>query len=214
MNYIYDVIVNLNNMLVDFFEWNKSDSINHLRKTPLIKVDTNTLFDLTYNKVKVSLDLLKSIENKTETYNNRDLDYLNFTAIFTDTNINVCIKFNKEGINVLKSFLQSEENEEIDEFSQKINAVKIDYIVIDNKRNLHFKTRRELLIDNYVLKNIKLLEKNDDIERLKYIYYDCFNKYIDNKQTILNEIYFEIKNNSFISNKISNFFKLTSVKNN
>lgn len=205
MSYIYDVVVNLTNPIIDYFEWNKSDNITHLRKTPIIKVDSNTLFDLTYNKIKIKSEILSLIKNKSDSYSNKN-DF-EFICVFTDTYTNICVKF-KDGINILKSELQFDINEEIDEFSHKLNTIKIDYDIIENNYNLVFKTRREKLIENYVTKNIKLLDKNDDIKKLKYIYYDCFNEKCENKDKIIKRLLNEINN---ISEKIYNFLKLTSI---
>ena len=43
MNYIYDIYLNLNNILFDFFDWNKNDKIIHVRKIPIFKVNEELL---------------------------------------------------------------------------------------------------------------------------------------------------------------------------
>ena len=200
MSYIYDIVVNLTNPIIDYFDWNKSDNLTHLRKIPVIKVNTDTLYDLTYNKVKVNMETLFLIKNKTDIKNDN-------IFIFTDTNTNICIKF-KDGINILKSYLQFEIEEEIEDFSFKLNTIKLDYELLEVNNNVIFKTRRESLIENYVIKNIKTLDKNNDIEKLKYSYFDCFNEKCDDKKEIITKIMNNIEN---IDNKIYNFLKLTSI---
>ena len=64
MNYIYDVIANFNNKVYDFYDWNKKDIITHIKKCLIIKTDTKTVYDLTYNSVKISDTLLENIKNK------------------------------------------------------------------------------------------------------------------------------------------------------
>ena len=39
MTYIYDVTLNFNEILYDFFEWNNSDTLTHIRKIPMFKVN-------------------------------------------------------------------------------------------------------------------------------------------------------------------------------
>ena len=44
MNYIYDIYLNLNKNLYDFYEWNKSDNIIHIKK--IIDFLTNCIFSV------------------------------------------------------------------------------------------------------------------------------------------------------------------------
>ena len=53
MNYIYDILLNFNNIPYDIFEWNKDDKILHIRKIPLIKLSTFDLSNLVNKKVKI-----------------------------------------------------------------------------------------------------------------------------------------------------------------
>ena len=41
MNYIYDIYLNFNNQLYDFFDWNKSDKLIHIKSIPIIKISEN-----------------------------------------------------------------------------------------------------------------------------------------------------------------------------
>ena len=36
MNYIYDILINFNENLYDFYDWNLNDQIDHIRKIPVI----------------------------------------------------------------------------------------------------------------------------------------------------------------------------------
>lgn len=212
MNYIYDVIANFNTIPYDFFEWNKIDVITHLKKVPIIKVKQDVIYDLIYKKVKISEELLKYIKNKTEFYSKMDS---NFICIFTDTYINVCIKFTKEGINKYKSFLQIDEDEEVLDLSRKMDEIDFIYQVYGLNYFPNFKTRKEIEIDNYILTNIENLYNNDELEKLKYIHYDCFGKIEEDKNKIYDKINSEIiKNNNILTNRIYDFFRLISSKSN
>ena len=43
MNYIYDVYLNLNDTLYDFFDWNKNDKLMHIKKIPIIMVSNDVI---------------------------------------------------------------------------------------------------------------------------------------------------------------------------
>lgn len=207
MNYIYDVIADFNDIPYDFFEWNKTDDITHFKKVITIKINSQIMYDLIYNKLKVSNELLKHIKNKTEFYSKADS---NFIAIFTDGYINICIKFTKDGINKYKSFLQIEEDDEVLDLSNRLSEFNFEYQVFGKNNIDFFKTRKETEIYNYITKKLDELYNNDDILKLKYIYYDCFDKFEDNKNKIFDDINKAIVKNSTISNKIYEFFKLIS----
>ena len=65
MIYIYDILLNFKNNFFDFFEWNKSDDIVHIRKIPIIKIKSEDLFNIKNNCVKIDNSFLEKIENKT-----------------------------------------------------------------------------------------------------------------------------------------------------
>ena len=208
MNYIYDVIANFNDIPYDFFEWNKIDDITHLKKVIIIKTDSQVLNDLINKKVKVSEDLLKYIKNKTEFYSKSDS---NLIAIFTNGYINICIKFTKDGINKYKSFLQIEEDDEVLELSNRLNEIDFNYQIFGEANICQFKTRKEIEAYNYIVDKIDDLYNKNDVMKLKYIYYDCFDKFEDNKNKIYEEIKQSINDNFEVLNKIYDFFKLISL---
>ena len=102
MNYIYDIYLNFNNSFYDFYEWNKRDKIIHIRKIPTIKVSKKDFYNIKYNKIKISKDFLKTIHNKTEQFNNNKIKYC---TIISDEKDIIAIKFDKNGINHMKSSL-------------------------------------------------------------------------------------------------------------
>ena len=73
MNYIYDILINLQRKLYDFYEWNVSDDITHVRKIPIFKIRTAQLLDLKNNKVVLNSSLLKRISNRTEIFTNHNV---------------------------------------------------------------------------------------------------------------------------------------------
>ena len=42
MNYYYDIVLNLNEELYEFYEWEENDSIDFIKKIPLFRVSTKT----------------------------------------------------------------------------------------------------------------------------------------------------------------------------
>ena len=203
MNYTYDVLLNFNPNLYEFYEWNLTDEIYHIRKIPLFRLKTNELCDLINNDIKVEDTFLKFIQNKTEIFDKKSIKSLKYIALFSDGDRAVAIKFNKNGLITGRSSLLIDEEEEITDivFDQKF--LNINYEILKENTLNQFKTRKEQEIDMFIKEKIT---KETDDDKLKYLYFDCFGKIENNKEKIISQL--KTYNNKEISLKIYNFFNL------
>ena len=172
MNYIYDIYINLNESLYDFYEWNKSDNIIHIKKIPFFIVDSNTLKYMISNKIKVDSNFLKKINNKVEIWS--PIIRIQYCALLCDYNDIIVIQFDKYGYSIKKSFLNVDEENEIIEDIEKSNISNITFKLV-GKTNSLLKTRKQLKIDSFINKELK----NIDNKKLNYICYECLG-YISN----------------------------------
>ena len=150
MNYIYDIYLNLNETLYDFFDWNKNDKIIHIKKIPVIKVNEETFKTLTSNQIKVDDELLLQIYSKTEIWNMNGK--INYCSLFSDNNNIIAIEFNKSGKSIKKSFMYIDEELEVLEIINKLNEKIISFEVLNNQKNV-FKTRNQIKEDDLLIKN-------------------------------------------------------------
>ncbi len=210
MNYIYDVILNFQNMYYDFFEWNDTDEITHIRKIPIIKTTSNQIKIIINNKIKFEKTLLNKINDKTEKFTKNSCKKIKYCFIITDGNHAVALKLNKEGIIDKKSSLQLEENEDVINISSKEKQITLEYEIIKKEEKSQFETRFEINNKKELLQSLK--EIKDDKEKLNYLYLECFNEDEKNKENMYNKIKKEIlePHNNFY--KILNFFKLLKQK--
>lgn len=213
MNYIYDILTNFNDELIDFFEWDKKDDIVRIKKIPIIKINTMDFEIVLKNNIQIEKNLLNTIYLKTDFWNNNrkkdDLYYL----LISDGNGLLALKFNGDGIDIKRSSLMIEEELEVLEICERLDLYDFEYEIID-KINYTLKTRKEKK-DEYFLNNeIIKLERLNDIEKIKYLYFECYGKKENNIVEALNKLKNIIKNdycNEY--NKLYNFFKLTSINN-
>ena len=84
--------------------------------------------------------------------------------------------FNNSGICIGKSRLLLDEEEEVLELISNNKIYKINYKLIKKDKIEYYKTVNEIKKRKYI---IKQLNKTHDVDKLNYIYYDCFNK-VDN----------------------------------
>lgn len=206
MNYIYDIFLNLNENLYDFFDWNKNDKIMHIKKVPIFIVSNQTIKDFISNNIIVSEDLLCEIYNTTEIWNlSEKLDYC---ALFSDNTTIVAIQFNKLGKSIKKSFLLVDEELEVLESITRFKTKKIKY-EISQKINQLLKTRKELSEDSFVKNELKSIDNN----KLKYIYFECFGKQEKDSTVILKNIN-KLSKNSKAYKNLYDILKLTSTSKN
>jgi hypothetical protein len=212
MNYIYDILLNFNNNFYDFFEWNINDDIIHVRKMPIFRVDSNTLKDLTYSNLKINVNFLESIKYKTEIFNNRDINSINYACLLSDGNRVCAIYFNEDGTIKLRSDLLIDEAIEVFDVIESIVETKLDYKIINIKQKDDYKTRNEVEIEQYLIKQINKLKKENETEKLRYLYYECFSIKEFDINKIMERLNNEIKNNwDNVYSKVYNFLKISST---
>ena len=66
MNYIYDIYLNFNKDLYDFFDWNKNDKLIHIKKIPIFKISEENFKMYVHNSIIINNTFLNSVYNKTE----------------------------------------------------------------------------------------------------------------------------------------------------
>ena len=202
-NYIYDIYLNLNKKLYDFFDWNKSDKLVHIKKIPIIKIKKENMKKLIENKINISNDFLNSLFRKTEYWNKKhNIDYC---AIFVDKENAIAIEFNKYGDSIKKSYLSINDELDILEIANKMNEKNIKFKFI-RKENFILKTRNQIKLENFI--NTELKNTNDN--KLKYIYLECFGEKENDKKYILNRIN-KIPKDSKTYKTLYDILKLTSI---
>ena len=203
MNYIYDIYLNLNENLYDFFDWNKNDKLIHIKKIPVIKVSEDIIKSLIANNIKIKDELLAQIYNKTEVWNMNTK--INYCALFATNSDIISIEFDKNGKNISKSVLFIDEELEVLEIVNKLCEKIINFEILNKQKNI-FKTRKQINEDNFICKELK----NMDESRLNYIYFECFGKRAKNKKIILENIK-KLQKNSKIYRNLYDILKLTAT---
>ena len=202
MNYIYDILLNYNDYAYDIFEWNKSDKITHVRKIPLIKLKTYDLLNFINKNIKLDSEFLLKIYKKTELFNKKNIDY---AFVGTDGKIVIAFKIEKGKMKYSQLFLD-EENEVLD-FSVNLTFTDIKYNVINSKNRDYLITRNEKMMKKYIYDELKKIK---DIEKLNFLYLECFNKKSEN---VIIDIYKDLNSNfDNIYVKFYKILKMTMIK--
>ena len=210
MNYVYDILLNFNECLYDFYDWNLNDNIYHIRRIPLCKVDTKTLLDLKQTVVQVTDEFLKRIDQKTEVFEKHKLEKIRYACVFSDGLESLALVFDEQGISKKGSTLLLEEETEVNELCLRIDEEQFSIKKLSPRINHDSKTRLEVEKEQFILREIKELEEKQKHDKLKYLFYDCFNQKEENISNIIEKIKLTLKdNNSMIRDQLYDLLKLT-----
>ena len=142
MNYAFDVCLNFNKELYNFYEWNEEDNIIYFLKIPVFKIEEELINDFIKNDVRVDNIFLRKIYNKNQVYFKKN--DLHYSCILVTSNYAIGLNFNEKGFIIGKSYLSLEEETEVIEFAKFIKYSIINYKIIrKNNDKERYLTRKE-----------------------------------------------------------------------
>ena len=195
MSYVYDIVLNYNEELFDFYEWKRDDSIYHIKRISLVKVDSKTYNEIYDNIVKFDNDFLLTIFNKCEYYTNRKIETIPYAFLLTDSYRVLGLLLDNNGKIVKYSSLLLDEEEDILDLCYKLADTAIKYKIISRRDNSELLTRMEKSIIKYIKKDLNNSYNKKDINKLKYLYYEYFNKQSDELEEIYQKLMNELEVN-------------------
>ncbi|MBE6147703.1 MAG: DUF3603 family protein [Firmicutes bacterium] len=175
MIYIYDILLNFNDgLLYEFYEWSSNDDIENMKKIKLVKVDKRD-FDC-FSKCKVCIDssFLLKIFKTCEVYTNKSVEVIDYCCLFSDGSRVLAIEFDKNGESICRSKLLLDEEEEISSLASNLEFTEISYRILNEEIKERFLTRKEIKVQNYLLNEIKDTYQKKNYNKLKFLYYECF----------------------------------------
>ena len=188
MSYVYDLILNFISEYYEFYEWKNIDTIYHIKRINLIMVDSKTYNDIYDNSVLFNKDFLLSIYDKCEYYTNRKVDTIPYAFLITDSYRVMGIVLSNSGKTIKYSSLLLDDEEGILDLCEKLGIVKLDYKIIKKRNKNDFITRNEKSIIKFIKKDLLNNYSKKNISKLKYLYYEYFNKQSDDINVIYEEL--------------------------
>ena len=172
MVYVYDTLVNLNEELLDFYDWDEIDNYVHIRRIPLFKISELDYYDFVTKKIRLVEEELLRINDKTQIFSNRGIDNIKYALVVTDGSGALVLEFNDKGYVIRKSKFIINEEMEILEIAKEIKEEKIKYNVISKKidRNSMIRSEKKILAE--ILEELDTIK--DDSEKIDYLYYEWF----------------------------------------
>ncbi len=176
MIYVYDILLNFNKELIEFFEWEKHDNIKYAKKISLFKVDKKVIKDILEYEIEFDSSFVKNT-------NKYDFDGIGdkiYYTLLTDGDIVIGLSIKNNKIDLLSRLIIDEEDEVIT-MANSINKYNINYKKLGLKRkDSRVLTRNEKEKLKGLKKEIINLYKDKNYDKLKYLYYEFTSKYSDN----------------------------------
>lgn len=209
MTYVYDLLLNFQTQLYEFYEWNKDDKIYHIKRINLVKISSTAYNEILDNNIKISDDFLLTIFNKCQYFDNRNVESLPYAILLTDTYRVMGVLFDIYGNIIKYSSLLLDEEEDILDISNRLAEIKLDYQIISKKEKYHNLTRMQEHIIKYIRNDLNMCYQKNDINKLKYLYYEYFNKNdVRSIDIIYNRLIKELEN---INDKHYNLYNLIKL---
>ena len=193
MNYIYDIVVNFNQEIHDFFEWEETDDIKEIRKIPLFKIDNKTYKDIINSNIKIEESFLKIIKDETEAHSGSKITFIKYASIFSDGEGAIGILFDKSGLSIKRTTFLFDELNSILEITKDKSSTLFSYDVISSLDSNYFMTRKDKTIIKFLCDEIDTNYKNKDYEKLEYLYYELMSETCSNYMTTYDTLKKEIK---------------------
>lgn len=176
MIYIYDLLLNYQDgkRLVEFFEWDKDDSLEHVKRIPLFVVPSIDIDHFCFSDIKVDTKFLELIKGKTLFYKKKKSVF--YSCLFCDLNRVIAVEFSRNGEVLARSCLLLDEEDAVLESAKVVEEEHISYKVLNDGSNISFLTRKEEFQKRYLLSEFSSFTESKDIDMFNYLYEEIFGK--------------------------------------
>jgi hypothetical protein len=189
VDYIFDIIINFNQEnILDYYEWYYNDNIKYIKRIPLVKINNTNFMTIKNNIINFNIDFLSEIYNECEIIRQKKIIAISYACLFTNGKEVFAVELDKKGKVIMWGGLLFDEQYGVIEKVTKIRTTNIKYQIIEPINKRPFLTRKEQEIIIYLTKKIREMYLTNDEERLKYLYYECFNKLNHNIDNIYQQL--------------------------
>lgn len=172
MTYIYDILLNFNENLVEYFEWNDNDKIKYVKKIILFKVSSKVIGDIIYNDVLFD----SSFTDKIPKYEMNGVKDASSLCLLCDGLMVVGLLIRNSKVSLVSRMILDEEQEVI-EMCDRLSSVSVLYKILgeNNKKNSVI-TREEERVLKFLRNEFARLYEDSNLDKFMYLYYEFTGK--------------------------------------
>lgn len=176
MIYIYDLLLNFqdSDRLVEFFEWSLHDSLDHVKRIPIVRIPSVDMDHFCFSDILVETNFLNKIKGRTLLYKKKKTIF--YSCLFCDLNRVVAVEFSSKGKVIARSCLLLDEEEEVIDSTRGLEEERISYKVLKKNNRCSFLTREEEFQRKYLQQEMNSLFKSKNVDKLSYLYEEVFGK--------------------------------------
>ena len=205
----YDILVNYQKIAYEFYDWNKTDDVKHIKVIPTFKVSDKCLQDFYNYDLMVDRTFLDMIKDKTEIFIKGLTVKEPYACVLFSSYSALSFKFDKQGNVIGKSNLLFDEADDIITTFYSLEETKINYKVTNMEKLNSFYTRYESKMIDDLINYLKQIQKNSNDYETKYIYFECFNKEIDSSKKAYEKLFNSVNKLDFkVIEKLKNLMKV------
>ena len=172
MTYIYDILLNFNENLVEYFEWNDNDKIKYVKKIILFKVSSKVIEDIIYNDVLFD----SSFTDKIPKYEMNGVKDAGSLCLLCDGLMVVGLLIRNNKVSLVSRMILEEEQEVI-EMCDRLSSFSVLYKIIgkNNKKNSIITREEERVLRFLKVEFVRLYEEGN-LDKFMYLYYEFTGK--------------------------------------
>lgn len=174
MDFVSDIVLNFSDVssFKDFYEWDREDSILTVKKIPIFHLSEADMKNIFYTSFQVNSSFLEEIGNRTIT----NMGMIHYCCLFTDFSRVIACRFSSDGCVIKKSSLLLDEEDVVMEECSDIVQRKISYTILKDYSLFSLLTKKEEMMQKYLLSELKKIYEKNDFDEIKYLYYEIFSK--------------------------------------
>ena len=171
MNFYYDLVLNFLDTNYLFYDWDEFDNIEYIKKIPIFQVTSKRFKEMYQYNGKVTLEFLKELEDKTILKK----DKLKYACIIADKNNAMALEFASDGNIIARSSLMLKDEISLLEYLYTIPISDIEFVK-EQVLKINNDIRKCQKIKKFIMTELKRLEEENNIAKLKFLYLEWFNE--------------------------------------
>ena len=188
MHYYYDLLVNLDEVAWEFYEWEKKDVILPIKKIPFLRINEKEFKKISAYEGKIEKNWLEPYIGKTQIKKDKSKNLL----LLSTTKNSLVIETNSTGQIISRSKLLIEDENNCNELASSLKETTIPFSS-QQKIPLRSDFRQAIKEKNLIKIELKTLKETNNISKCSYLYYEWFNILEDDLSTMLENCLKELK---------------------
>ncbi|MGM9834291.1 MAG: hypothetical protein ACI31M_00740 [Bacilli bacterium] len=182
MKTLTDIVVNFDDIMYYFYEWEDNDKVEYVKEIPLIKVSKKVFKTILLNHISLNTDFMDKIKSKTlisESYIN--------ALVITDSVHAFVLEFDNNGSDIAISTLGVSDELDVCEKAFKMKNENIIFQTL-GEREFNSVGRKDKYISNFIRLELEELNHSKDKSKISYFYKELFHKECNDFDTAIKEM--------------------------